>query len=154
MKVVVSADGGAEGRAARRWCVEHLAPGHDVVAVLGVDSLAEAIRVASPLAKVADNPREGVARRFAAALEPRPIACQAGVSYESQAGAVLEAARTEHADASVVGKSPHGAVGDAVVNETAGHLIHRPPCPVVVVPTAPPAGADREPRPALSSMVP
>jgi nucleotide-binding universal stress UspA family protein len=155
MKVVVSADGGAEGRAARRWCVEHLGPGDEVVAVLGVDSLSEAMLSVSPLLEVADpdNLRDGVARRFAAALEPRHIHSHARVTYRSQAAAVLAEARAEHADVIVVGKRPHGVVGDAVVNETAGHLIHRPPCPVIVVPTTA-AGVDLATAPTLSSGVP
>jgi nucleotide-binding universal stress UspA family protein len=141
MKVIVSADGGAEGRAARRWCVEHLTPTDEVVAVLGVDSLSEAVLSVSPFLAVADPDtlREGVERRFRADLERRGVRCRAQVSPRSQAAAVFETARAEHADAIVVGKRPHGVVGDAMRNETAGHLIHRPPCPVIVVPTAAPA---------------
>ena len=108
MKVIVSADGGAEGRAARRWCVEHLTPTDEVVAVLGVDSLSEAVLSVSPFLAVADPDtlREGVERRFEADLERRRVRCRAQVSPRSQAAAVFETARAEHADAIVVGKTP------------------------------------------------
>jgi nucleotide-binding universal stress UspA family protein len=145
MKVVVSADGGAEGRAARRWCVEHLTPVDEVIAVLGVDSFSQAMLSLSPFVAVADPDtlRRGVERRFEADLGRRGVRFRARLSFRSQAAAVLEAAHAEHADVIVVGKRPHGLVGDAVRNETSGHLVHRPPCPIVVVPTDPADPADR-----------
>jgi nucleotide-binding universal stress UspA family protein len=79
---------------------------------------------------------------------------RAQLGFRSQAAAVLEAARAEHADIIVVGKRPHGVVGDAVSNETAGHLVHRPPCPVVVVPTAPADPVDGVSAPQLSALRP
>ena len=92
MKVIVSADGGAEGRAARRWCVEHLTSTDQVVAVLGVDSLSEAMLSVSPFLAVADPDtlREGVERRFDTDLEQRGVRCRAQVSPRSQAAAVPE----------------------------------------------------------------
>ena len=82
MKVIVSADGGAEGRAARRWCVEHLTPKDQVVAVLGVDSLSEAMLSVSPFLAVADPDtlREGVERRF----RRRPRAARRALPGASQ----------------------------------------------------------------------
>ena len=156
MKVIVSADGGAEGRAARRWCVEHLRSADEVVAVLGVDSFGGAALSLSPLVAVADPEalREAVERRFVGALDRCGVRCRTQVSYQSQAAAVLDAAWAEHADIIVVGKRPRGVVGDALRNETAGHLVHRPPCPVVVVPTALQEPADSAISPQLSNRRP
>jgi nucleotide-binding universal stress UspA family protein len=156
MRVVVSADGGAEGRAARRWCIEHLTSVDEVVAVLGVDSFSGAMLSLSPFVAVAEpeSLREGVERRFQTALEQCGVRCRAQVGFRSQAAAVLDAARAEQADVIVVGKRPHGVVGDALCNETAGHLVHRPPCPVVVVPTAPDDPAHSATSPQLSNRRP
>jgi nucleotide-binding universal stress UspA family protein len=44
-------------------------------------------------------------------------------------------ARDVAADAIVVGKVPHGAIGDALLGGVAAHLVHHPPCPVVIVPS-------------------
>ena len=41
MKIIVSADGGDEGTAARQWCVEHARPCDEIIAVVGVDQFSE-----------------------------------------------------------------------------------------------------------------
>ncbi len=53
-----------------------------------------------------------------------------------QGRALTDVAANEHADLIVVGKRPHGWLVDAVRGELAGRLVHHPPCPVVVVPSA------------------
>jgi nucleotide-binding universal stress UspA family protein len=62
------------------------------------------------------------------------VQCSARVLDSAQGQAVRHVASQVAADLIVVGKIAHGPLADFVLNETANHLIHRPPCPVVVVP--------------------
>lgn len=139
MKIIVSADGGEEGSAARRWCVEHAQPGDEIIAVVGVDQFSEIMVSMSPLLDVADPDRlrDSVEQRYDHEVASHGVHCETRLTYHVQARAVDETARAEDADLIVVGKHPRAALADAVHNETALHLIHRPPCPVVVVPTDP-----------------
>jgi nucleotide-binding universal stress UspA family protein len=49
---------------------------------------------------------------------------------------VVDVATAEGADLIVIAKRPHSRLGDAVWGEAANQVVHHPPCPVVVVPTA------------------
>jgi nucleotide-binding universal stress UspA family protein len=137
MKVILSADGRDEAQAARRWCREHLGPGDEVIAVLGVDAFSEIMLSMSPLLEVTEPASmEAAARdRVTKDLAAAGIRCESRLANRSQARAVLDTAASERADLIVLGKRPHGAVADVLANETAVHVVHRPPCPVVVVPT-------------------
>ena len=136
MMVVISADGGVEGDAARRWCVENMGPGDRAIAVLGADQFGSVVLAASPMMVVVDplELRESVEQRLHDDLGPQGVSCECRIRDHAQARAVIETAEAEHADLIVVGKRPHNAFTDAVTNETALHLVHRPPCPIVVVP--------------------
>jgi nucleotide-binding universal stress UspA family protein len=136
MRIVISADSSVEGDVARNWCAANVRPGDEVIAVIGSDQLSEVMLSVSPLMGVADPAllRESVERRLESAVAARGVSCDTKVSYHSQARAVMETARAEHADLIVVGKRAHNAVTDAITNETALHLVHHPPCPVLVVP--------------------
>ncbi len=136
MKIVISADGSVEGDAARYWCAANVHPGDEVIAVVGTDQFSEVLLSVSPLMGVADpqNLRQSVEHRLESDLAIDGVSCQSRVAYHPQARAVIETAEAEHADLIVVGKRPHNAMTDAITNETALHLVHHPPCPVVVVP--------------------
>jgi universal stress protein family protein len=62
------------------------------------------------------------------------VQCTARVLDGAQGQAVRHVASQAGADLIVVRKLAHGPLADFVLNETANHLVHRPPCPVVVVP--------------------
>ena len=136
MRIVMSADGGLEGDAARRWCADNMRSGDEVIVVLGVDQFSDVMLSVPPLTGVADPHvlQERVERTLEAELAPRGVSCTCRVGYRPQARAVMETAASEHADLIVVGKRAHSAVTDGIANETALHLVHHPPCPVVVVP--------------------
>jgi nucleotide-binding universal stress UspA family protein len=136
MKIVISADGGREGDAARRWCAENLGPGDEAIAVLGAEQFSTMVLSVSPVMAAVDQHalRESVERRLHEDFAPRGVSYECRVGGHSQARAVAETAEAEHADLIVVGKRPHSVITDAVANETALHLVHRPPCPIVVVP--------------------
>jgi nucleotide-binding universal stress UspA family protein len=63
------------------------------------------------------------------------VSCRTEVVSTGQAHALAEVAERERADMIVIGKVPHGTLSDVFRSETASHLIHRPPCPVLIVPT-------------------
>jgi nucleotide-binding universal stress UspA family protein len=139
MRVVLSADLTSESRAARGWCVENLAPGTAVVAVLGVSQMGELMLGVPPfdLGAAEHELRASVERDYCEPLDAAGLQCEGRVLALSQGRALTEVAHDEHADLIVVGKRPHGWLVDVVRGELAGQLVHHPPCPVVVVPTAP-----------------
>jgi nucleotide-binding universal stress UspA family protein len=47
--------------------------------------------------------------------------------------AVAEVAPDEQVDLIVIGKRPHSWLADAVRGPIATHIVHDPPCPVMVV---------------------
>jgi len=138
MKVVLSADGTQEGERALEWCIEHLGPGDEVIAVLGMNPVGEFVLSVPPFDTLGSEQQfsQQMNADYGERLHDRGITAQVRVLPHSQERAVIDAAASEHADLIVVGKRPHGAFGDAMRNELAPHLVHRPPCAVVVVPTA------------------
>jgi nucleotide-binding universal stress UspA family protein len=136
MKIVISADGGTEGDAARQWCAENLGPGDEAIAVVGADQLSTMVLSVSPVMAFVDPQvlRESVKRSLHEDLAPRGVSYECRLGGQGQARAVAETALAEHADLIVFGKRPHSVISDAVANETALHLVHRTPCPIVVVP--------------------
>jgi nucleotide-binding universal stress UspA family protein len=136
MKVVLSADNTAEGAAARQWCVDHIHAGDELIAVLGVDPLGQTMLSVSPLYDLTTetNLHDMVEREYCSPLRRGEVQCSARVLDAAQGQAVRQVARQVEADLIVVGKIAHGPLADFVLNETANHLVHRPPCPVVVVP--------------------
>lgn len=136
MKVVLSATGTEEGRAACTWCSANLDPGTSVTVVVGVSHLGEFVLGVPPFDVAGGETAllEAVRRDYCRPLEARGLACQASLVLERQGQAVADVARREHADLIVVGKRPHGLVVDAMRGEVAAQLVHHPPCPLVVVP--------------------
>jgi nucleotide-binding universal stress UspA family protein len=136
MKVVLSADNSAEGAAARQWCAHHVHAGDELIAVLGVDPVGQTMLSVSPLYDLTTEAslHDMLEREYCGPLRHRDVKCSARVLDSAQGQAVRHVAGQVGADLIVVGKIAHGPLADFVLNETANHLVHRPPCPVVVVP--------------------
>jgi nucleotide-binding universal stress UspA family protein len=136
MKVVLSADNTAEGTAAREWCAHNVRAGDELIAVLGVDPLGQTMLSVSPLYDLTTetNLHDMLERVYCDPLRRGDVECSARVLDAAQGQAVRQVASQVAADLIVVGKIAHGPLADFVLNETANHLVHRPPCPVVVVP--------------------
>ena len=138
MKVVLSADALDKGRYSRQWCIGHLGPGDTVVAVAGLPAITGYV-LGAPLVDHVETEHELLIQTDREYCEPiRAIgaACDARIVPGGQARAVVDVARAEGADLIVMAKRPHSRLGDVVWAEAASRVIHHPPCPVVVVPTA------------------
>ncbi len=137
MKVILNAEASERGQGAREWCRSHLGAGDEVIAVLAMTPVGEFALAVPPVAGIGDEKRlrAGVESQCRS-LRDAGIRCEARVVIDSAERALLEIAEAEHADLIVVGKRPHGAIVDTVLNDTAAHIVHNPPCPVVVVPVA------------------
>ena len=136
MKVILSTDGAAEGRAARDWCVSHLDSTSSVVAVLGINAVSEFV-AGLPMFDLLESIGDIVAqteREICVPLAAHGVSCRSRVVTTNQTQALTEAAEDEQADLIVIGKVPHGRFSDVIRGETATHLVHRPPCPVLIVP--------------------
>ncbi|HMK11465.1 MAG TPA: universal stress protein [Acidimicrobiales bacterium] len=138
MKVVLSAETGQQGRAAQAWCTEHLGPGDSVVAVVGLSNLGELVLGVPPFDGLATEGEliAEVEYDFCRQLRTSGVLCQTRFVRRAQARAVAEVASEEDADLIVIGKRPHSRLADAVIGPVAAHVVHRPPCPVVVVPAS------------------
>ena len=138
MKVVLSAETGHAGSAAREWCIQHLGPADEVVAVIGLSNVNELVLGIPPFdGLVTEGELLAVVEHdFCRLLQRAGIPCVARFRRETQARALADAAADEGADLIVIGKQPHGWLADAVLGPVAVHVVHRPPCPVVVVPAA------------------
>lgn len=136
MKVVLSADGSPEAVGAGEWCVQHLTAGDEVLAVAGLSQFGEFALGVPPFDTLGGEHAllERVEQRLCAPLADVNVRCRAILEPHSQARAVAEVAAREHADLIVLGKRPHGRIGDAVRDDVATKVLHHPPCPVVVVP--------------------
>ena len=137
MRIVLSGHGDAEHRAARDWCLEHLDATSSVVAVVSVNALGDFV-MGLPMFDLLDATEEIVAqmdREVCGPLTAAGIGCRTMVMSSGPAHALAEVAEHEHADMIVIGKVPHGPLSDALRSDTASHLTHRPPCPVLIVPT-------------------
>jgi hypothetical protein len=138
MKVVLSAETGPAGDAAREWCIANLGPADEVIAIVGLSNVNELVLGIPPFDGMAT---EGellavVEHDFCRRLQKAGIRCTARFRRETQARAVADAATDESADLIVIGKRPHSRLADAVLGPVAVHVVHHPPCPVVVVPAA------------------
>lgn len=139
MRVVLSTQGSDECRAATEWCAEHLDATSTVVAVVDINALGEFV-MGLPMFDLLETTDEVVAqvdRDLRGPLGARGIAYRTRVASTGHLHALVEAAADEGADLIVLGKVPHGALADALRGQTASHLVHRPPCPVLIVPTHP-----------------
>jgi nucleotide-binding universal stress UspA family protein len=137
MKVILNAEASERGRAAREWCRTHLGPGDDLIAVLAMTPVGEFVLAVPPVNGIGDEQelRDNVEAECCQPLRTAGINCEARVVVDSAERALLDIAVVEQADLIVVGKRPHGAIVDAVLNDTAAHIVHNPPCAVVVVPS-------------------
>ena len=138
MKVVLSAETGPVGDAARDWCLAHLGPADEVIAVVGLSNVNELVLGVPPFdGMVTEGELLAVVEHdFCRRLNKAGIRSVARFRREAQARAVAEAAVEEGADLIVIGKRPHSWIADAVLGPVAVHVVHHPPCPVVVVPAA------------------
>lgn len=137
MRIVLSGHGTAECRAARDWCLQHLDPTSTVVVVVGVSVLGDFV-MGLPMFDMLDATDEVIAemdRDVCGPLAKHGISCRTVVVPSGHAHALAEVADHERADLIVIGKVPHGPLSDVLRSETASHLVHRPPCPVLIVPT-------------------
>ena len=138
MKVVLSAETGPAGDAAREWCTTHLGPADEVIAVVGLSNVNELVLGIPPFdGMVTEGELLAVVEHdFCRGLRKVGIPCVARFRRETQARVVADAASEEDADLIVIGKRPHSWLADAVLGPVAVHVVHHPPCPVVVVPAA------------------
>jgi nucleotide-binding universal stress UspA family protein len=137
VKVILSADGEDETRAGRDWCLANLDNSSSVVVVQGINLLSDFV-AGLPMFDLMLSIDDVVARTERDICEPLSaggVPCRARVMTTGQTQALIEAAEEEHADLIVLGKVPHGRWADAIRGETAAHLVHRPPCAVLIVPT-------------------
>ena len=136
MKVVLSAESGDPGDAARTWCAQHLGPTDSVVAVVGLSNIGELALGVPPFDNLATEGEmlAEVEHDFCRRLNRVGVPCRARFVHQGQARAVADVASEEDADLIVIGKRPHSWLADAVLGPVATHVVHRPPCPVVVVP--------------------
>ncbi len=136
MNVILSADPTSTGAAARDWCMDHLPPGDTVIAVYAVTGVREFAFRVPPFDVLADEHalRAELDRRFGDPLRRAELRYDARIVVDSPERAVRRTADQERADLIVIGKHPHPAIVDVVLHETAEHLVHAPPCPVLVVP--------------------
>ena len=137
MRVVLNADGTAEGDTARDWCLQHLGDRDTVVAVAGGSLIGEFVQELPPLDTVGRewDVHRVVEERYCEPLRRAGIDCEAAIVPHHPLRAILDVAKERDADVIVVGKRPHGWLADTLAGETAVHLVHHPPCAVVVVPT-------------------
>jgi nucleotide-binding universal stress UspA family protein len=138
MKVVLSADALDKGRCSRKWCIEHLGARDTVFAVVGVPPLSGFVLGVPPIDPL-DTEHEVLIQtdgEYCQPIRAAGIACEPRVVPRGQARAVVDVAIDESADLIVIGKRPRSRLGDALWDGAAHQILHQPPCPVVVVPTA------------------
>ena len=135
-------------RAAVQWCATNLPPGTIVLAVCGMSDLLFGVDFTSAagVRAVGINGPGALRDHWCQPLRRAGLQCECRLVCGPQAAALREIALLEHPDALVVGKRCHGSAVDAVVGGTARRVIHRPPCPLIVVPipaqTSPDAATD------------
>jgi nucleotide-binding universal stress UspA family protein len=136
MKVVLSADGSDESAGALQWCLSHLSGSDSVIAVAGLDGVGEFVIGVPPFDSLNGEPEllAAIERDVCAPLAAKGIQCEGRLVHHQQAKGVAGVARDDNADAIVVGKHPHGVIGDLLHSEVADSLLHEPPCAIVVVP--------------------
>ncbi len=136
MRVILNLELSERGQAARDWCCTHLGSGDDLIAVLATSPVGEFFLAVPPVNGVGDEKQlQAAVEADCRSLQDAGINCEARIVVDSAERALLDIAVVESADLIVVGKHPHGAILDAVLHDTAAHIIHNPPCPVVVVPS-------------------
>jgi nucleotide-binding universal stress UspA family protein len=138
MKVVLSADGSDESVGALQWCLANLKGDDSVIAVAGLDGMGEFVTGVPPFDSLGGEKAiiAGIERDICTPLAAKGIPCEARLVHHQQAKGVSGVARDDGADVIVVGKHPHGLIGDALHSELANALLHEPPCAIVVVPVA------------------
>lgn len=141
MKVVLSADGSDEGAAALGWCLAHLGAADSVIAVAGLDGVGEFVLGVPPFDSLhtEDGITASLKRDYCGPLAEKGVQCESRLVEHQQAKAIVDVARGDEADAIVVGKHPHGRIGDLLHTEVANALLHEPPCAIIVVPVTPAA---------------
>jgi nucleotide-binding universal stress UspA family protein len=137
MKVILNAEPSERGRAAREWCRAHLGSADELIAVVAMAPVGEFVLAVPSIDGLGDEQKlqAGVEAECCQPLRDAGINCEARVVVDSPERALLDIAVAESADLIVVGKRPHGAIVDTVLHDTAAHIVHNPPCPVLVVPS-------------------
>ena len=144
-KVVVSVDGTVASRAAVDWCAHHLRSHTTVIGVCGVSFLGEFVLGLPPFELSASRIGDCADTLWCEPLRVAGLRCTARLVHRRQVAALIEVARREGADLLVVGRQSHHGLGDIVFGKGFDHLVHSPPCPVMVVPaTGPGHGATTE----------
>ena len=108
-----------------------------VLAVLGINALGEFVE-GSPVFDLMESIDAVVARIEREVCEPlaaHGVPCRIRVGPTGHAQALIEAAETEQADLIVIGRVPDGPFGDAIRGEAVTYPVHRPTCPVLIVPS-------------------
>jgi nucleotide-binding universal stress UspA family protein len=106
------------------------------VAVAGVPAVAELAFAARPFETIEGELEYlGEIERECDPLRQAGLSCDVRVVPSPPSRAVCDVAEVEEADLIVVAKRPHRAFVDTLLNDMATHIVHNPPCPVVVVPS-------------------
>ncbi len=136
MKIVLAVGSSERWQTARDWCRRELRPGDEVVAVVGVPVVAEVAFAVRPFEMIGgDLELLAEIERECESLRQAGLSCEIRAVPSSPSRAVCEVAEVEEADLIVVAKRPRRAFVDKLLNDTASHIVHDPPCPVVVVPS-------------------
>ena len=140
-RVVVSVDGTAASRAAVEWCAHHLRPGVSVIAVCGVSFLGEFALGLPPFETSASGIGDCADTIWCEPLRAAGLRCTPRLVHRRQVSALAEVTRREHADLLVIGRQSRHGLADIVIGNGFDRLVHRPPCPLVIVPATDQRGA-------------
>lgn len=132
--VVVPVDDSLESWVAMDWCVRNLAPSDRVVAV---HAACRCLRLSltgvpsgDPLIGVDDD----ALRRLMMPLEEAGLSGELIIVPDLPLGALQQVAESHHADLVVIAKTVRGTLHDLISGDVASQLVHRLPCPVLVLP--------------------
>jgi nucleotide-binding universal stress UspA family protein len=134
-KVVVSVDGSEASKAAVRWCAEQLPADTVVVAICGLSLVSEFVLSVPPAPSDSENRIEDVFQHeWCQPLIDAKLEVEPRLVHEGDAAALIETAAKEQPGALVVGKEPHHTLGDFFSASPLHQLLHKMPCPLIIVP--------------------